>query len=352
MGSILRASDANDPTQDAQKMAALLSKSVELSISMANMAELSGVPGDSVRVALAALASRLVAEIHTKTKNPPSENDLSRITSALQAVLTFSENFTPDADNTERLKALEARGVGADAHQIGIQYLQAFIPAVNAIGEFAFGQPEQKLIMDVSSKLTAKASNIRQELIGDLPEDAAQAVDLAILKALVELYATAHAAETQHLRTVNPEEQNVEKSLASVWSAFDTRAAMIEALAASLLPDANKAGGSAGTSKAPSAPAAPVEAPPAEPPKTQEAAPAAPPPPPAEKPATPPAGANPMAMFAKPKSDDAPPPAPEPAPEAAPESAPTPEAQPESAPAEDKPASGGNPMSFFKKGDE
>ena len=381
MSAIVDAAQASDPSQDAQSMASLIGKSVELSISLANMADLSKTQDDSVRLALAAIASSLVGSLHKKTRQVPGDNDLKRVASALQAVLTFSENFTPDEANTDRLKYLEHQGAAADALQMNIQYMSAFVPAVNAIGAFPFGMPEQKLIMDVSSRITAQASALRKNIIGEIEEDKAKLVDLAVLKTFVEIYAACHRSETERLSNSDDiESVDMGAALKNVWSAFDLRVGMIEALAESLLP-----GGSSGVGKASGSSSPTPESPPAQAPQETQSA-----PPPEQKPPEQPAGgANPMSMFAKPKTEEAPaqaqdseaaaapstpPPAPE---EKAPESPPAQNnpmamfakpknenaepASPSEAKSESESSSGeeeteggggsSNPMSFFKKSD-
>ncbi|MCB1532116.1 MAG: hypothetical protein KDJ35_04515 [Alphaproteobacteria bacterium] len=351
MSAIIAASDNDNAEGDAQSMAEMLGKSVELSISMANIADLNDVENDSVRVALTALASPLIGALHRESKQTPGENDLKRIASALQAVLTFSENFTPDDDNTKRLETLETNGTPLDAHQMTLQYMYAFVPAVNAVGAFPFGQPEQKLIMEVASKITARAQNLRSGVLGDLPEAEQKPVDLAILKSLAVLYADCHNAETKRLSESGAENGGLDE----VWRNFDLRVSMLEALAGGLLP-----GG-------PKIPVAAVPEDVSEPelededeeiPKPPKAA------PPKEEPKSAPPAGNPMAMFAKkPGGDDdktdPPPPA------AAPEDTPEP---PATDPSEDsdetdtgsssddtsgsaKGSGGGSPMSFFKKSD-
>lgn len=330
MSAIVAASENSEPEQDAQKMAELLGKTVELSISMSSIADLSSVENDSVRVAMTGLASPLIGKLYEHGKQTPSENDLKRISSALQAVLTFSENFTPDEENTERLKNLANNGAGGDAHQITVQYLEAFIPAVNAIATFPFGQPEQKLVMDVSSRVTEQARNMRSSLLGELPEAQKQAVDLALLKTLVTLYGACHQEETKRLIDSNDEDEG---GLENVWKNFDTRAAMIEALARSLIP------GSAASDGQEIEPATEPEAP-VEQPAPAEVTPTDPEPEPETKGTAP--ASSPMSMFAKPKNNDEA--------ESAPSEEPKTEEKTSSDEASDE-SSGGSPMSFFKKPD-
>lgn len=343
MAAISRvAARSADDAQDAQKMAVLLAKTVQASIDMGNSTDLSraGVNDDSVRVALAGLAAPLVAEQYSAGNKIPDDAALKRMITALQAVMTFSENFTPSPENTERLKSLAAAGLPVDIHQIHVQYIQAFIPVVNVIGVFSFGQSEQKLIMEIAGRLVAKAVELREALAQNLSEEDQKLTELALLRALAPLYAACHEAETERLTSANAEERG-NLSMDNLWRSFEIRVAMMETLAKNLLP--GKAGSAASSAKAPAPPpAAFVQPPPASPPP-QAAPPAATPPPifkppaaQAEQAAPPPA--NPMSLFAKPKTDEA-------ATAQAPSQAAPPPASP---PPAASPAQQSSPMSFFK----
>lgn len=365
--------------ESARTMAALLTRAVQASIDMANATELAavGAQDDSLRVALAALASPLVASMFERNEEIPEDTDLKKITTSLQAVLSFAENFAPNPENTQRLNDLAATGQAVDAHQVNIQYIQALTPVINACGAFSFGQSEQKVVMEITSKLVARSSNVRAAMFGDLPEGDQKMVELALLRTLADVYAACHDAETQRLMTMSDEDRASQPqapggglALDHVWKAFDLRVAMLETLAENVLPSSLGGQAPAPVAAAPVAPTeppiAPVEqpavatSPPTPPAATEE--PQAPPPPAQEQPATaPPAGANPMAMFAAPKtdSDETPPPAVPPAvteapppppasetPAAATPAATEPPATPPSEPT-DAPEAESSPMAFF-----
>lgn len=386
MTSILRAkpvAQANDQ-EVAADMASLLAKATQLSIELGNITELSkaGIDNDSVRVALAALAGPLVGEIFAAEGKIPDDNDLKKISSAFQAVLSFADNFTPSPESEARLSVLQANGMGVDTHQATIQYINAFTPVITAIAAFSFGQPEQKIVMEVASKLVAKTADFNTSIFGKLSEDAHKQLDLVSIRTLAELYAACHKTETQRLTGMSEEERAAQPqapggglSLDTVWAAFDIRMAMLSAVAKSALP-ANLADAAAQAPQtAPVAPATPpVESAPlpASPPPAQET----PPPPPASPAETPQqtqgqGSANPMSMFAK-KEDAAPAETPPPAsppptqesppatPPPAQETPPPPPVPPTQTPTEnteqndssdDRNSDGGegNPMSFFKK---
>ena len=386
---------------EAQSIAALLGKTVEASISLGDIMEINPAEAqdDTLRVALAGLASPLVAGQYKKRGRVPESPDIKKVTSALQAVLTFSDNFTPTPETVERLKNLEASGQIVDGYQSQIQYIQAFVPVVEAVAAFPFGQPEAKLVMEVSDKLVKKSVQLREALLPEQNDEGIQKrAELALLKSLAALYASCHREETQKATKGG----DTPASIDSVWKAFDMRAAMMESLAGNLAPESaqtNTASGSGGVAPSQAAappvapvapPAQPAETPAAPPPPQEQAPPATPPQAPAQPPAQetpptqPPAGANPMAMFAKPKTDNAeqgqtpeapaapavpPAPAQSPAetPPAAPPANPVPPAAPpqqppsepqqpaEEPPAEqppEQPSASGNPMSFFAKKDD
>ena len=402
-----------DDADTAQIVASLLGKVVETSISMNQALDLDAADAqdDSLRVALAALAGDIVADQYKQKGKVPEAADLTRIQSAISAVLTFGDNFTLSSDHVERLSKMKADGAVVDTHQINIQYVNALIPVINAVGAFPFGQPEQKLIMDVSDRLVKRTAEMRETLLPGLSGDDEKLAELAILRATASVYAACHEAETQRMSGADAPDT---VSIDPVWKAFESRTAMLEAVVKNIMPDnaatqASVAAAAVVTDPTPASPPVqetpPAAAPPAEntqadtsqkpaifggETKEQQATTPAPPPasPAEEPPAPPPAqeqppappqesadtgGASPMGFFAKPKDGEDTPPAddnvspplaqPE-TPPATPEPPPIPPAEqpPAPPPAQEPPAvppseesddsseggdKGGNPMSFF-----
>ena len=359
------AESSSDDSETAKIFASLLGKVVETSISMNQTLDLTPTDAqdDSLRVALAALAGSLVADQYKQKGKLPEAPDLTRIQAAMSAVLTFGDNFTLSDAHIERLEKLKADGGVVDAHQINIQYVDALIPVINAVGAFPFGQPEQKLIMDVSDRLVRRAAEMRETLLPGLSGDDEKLAELAILRAVANVYAACHEAETKRL-TGSDADAPDNISIDPVWQAFETRTAMLEAVAKNIMPES-----AASSAAAPIPPVAPVEtpaAPPAESSPATEPPPTAAPPAAAAEPAVEPAddagGGNPMSFFgngdapsseppvpppqaAAPETPPPPPPPPEP-PAEQPSAAPPPAAPTENA-GESSGDAGGNPMSFF-----
>jgi hypothetical protein len=338
--------------EDAQTIAQLLARSVQTSIEIGRLMELdmSGPEeADRLRLALMVLAGPLVAGQFRNDGRVPGDAEQKKIMTGLEAVLAFSQNFSPTRANAEGL----AGGGAPDEGSETIRAMRCFTPVINAVGAFPFGQPEKKLIQDVCARITARV----EELAGALLSSASSADKLLLTKTLAEIYAECHIEEMRLMLSKGQEEPDVQQGLDNVWIRFNIRSAMLEALAETLTPDS----AAKTVTPAPAAPAPPAEAP--APPKTvvPEALPVAE----TLPPAPPPGGFNPMSMFAKKDEADgepASPPAP-PAAEPAPEPPAPPPALPKEEDTKDEGTSGegdggdgsgsgtpsGSPMSFFKK---
>lgn len=356
------ASSAGDKgVQDAQTLAALLSRAVEMSVNMSQNMDLKGSEedADSVRLALAALAGPLIADVYKVTHKIPDDNDLKRMNKTLEAVLTFSDNFAPSATHISRLKSLDDTPVHADEDQNTIYVLQALLPVLAAIAEFPFGQQETALVQDISKRLQDHAHDLRQRMLTDGQEDESRAryVELMILKALAQVYAESHIAQTKKLlQQQESGSEGPDITMDNVWQSFELKLSMLEALVGASMPGGIPQSASGSTVVPDPAPAPVTPEPPAAP---QAAAPATPPAPAAEA-----GSSNPMTFFKPPGGEEgqpvtpptpqeAPPPASNPvAPPQQPEvpQQPTPQETPQQPPQEvPKPAeSSSNPMAFFK----
>lgn len=386
--------------EDAQAIAQLLARSVQMSIEIGRVMELDLTDqqeADRMRLALMVLAGPLIAGQYKADGRVPGDIEQKKMMTGLEAVLAFSQNFSASAENAASLSGVEKIDEAASL----VQAMRHFTPVINAVGQFPFGQPEKKLIQDVSSRITARAEEMARDLLGD-PSPADK---LLIVRSLAEMYAECHAEEMRLMLSKGQDDPDVQQGLDNVWIRFNLRASMLEALAENLAPSGvapqsapaappeETAGAQAAPAAAP-APQAPAGFDPmamfakkdkdAAPPVTDVPATAAPPaassppPPPAStspaatEPPAPPGGFNPMAMFAKKEDGDpaepaSPPAAPAPAqpPAAVPPPVSEPQAPPSAPPEEGQSGSGesgdgggsdegsgggsSSPMSFFKK---
>lgn len=264
MASILQAPGrgaTDEAHKDAQRMAELLARTTQASIEMGQAIDLGALPdgGDSVRVGLAALAGGLIGTHYRQTGKAPADNDLRKMTAALQTVLTYSGNFMPGADAAARLSNLEPMGQPSDPQQTSLQYIHALIPVVSAVTSFPFGQPEQKLAMDVAARLVQRSMEMREALLPGLQDDEQKRAELSMLGVLAKIYAACHDAETARMMSLTEEQRTMGGvGMDSVWKAFDIRTGILEALAKNMVPGSTGSSSSSGSRAPAPPPAAPA----------------------------------------------------------------------------------------------
>lgn len=273
--------------QDAQTLAALLSESVKISISLSQAMNLKADDGDSdaIRVSLATLAAGLIADSYTQHGRIPGEQESRRISKALESVIVFADNFAPAAEHAKRLQTLDDAPPFIDPVQTNVYAMNALIPAIIVISEFSFGQPAPRLIQDVSERLGAKA----KELVGALGAGASAMGEMVVLQALGKIYASAHRMETERLKGTDGTNA---ATIDGVWKSFDTQVSMVDVLLKPMGGSGAASGSGSSGGVKPSPPpaatdAAPPPAPPAAPPASET------------PPAAPAAAGNPMAFFKK-----------------------------------------------------
>lgn len=361
--------------EEAQTIAQLLARSVQMSIEIGQVMELDMTnpeTADRLRLALMVLAGPLIAGQYRHDGRVPGDSEQKKMMTGLEAVLAFSQNFAATADNASELAGTEGSSGENNSGAEMVKAMRHFTPVINAIGAFPFGQPEKKLIQDVSLRIIAKVDDMAGKLFPDL----GNAGKLLLIKTLAEIYSECHTEEMRAMLSKNQEEPDVQQGLNSIWARFDVRAAMLEALAVNLLPEGTAPAYQAPPAQQPEADPVftPAQAPtifkaPAA--TTESAPPAASNISQAPQESLPPAGFNPMAMFGK-KQDDAideppapPPSAAEPPPPLTPPLPPITAAQESDDGAPDDTSESGtsdagssdsgggdgnaNPMSFFKK---
>ncbi len=255
------ASGNADAKKEAERVAELLGRCVQSSISLATLLDLRDTDGsaDSVRLALAALSSELLAAQYRVSRRMPGEKDLERLGSSLTAVLAFAENFAPVAKNTARLRALDIEELAFDEYQVNALFFSALAPAIGAIAAYPFGRPETKLVQEVAGRISTRVKDLRKKLCGDtLQEEESRQIELSLFKALVGIYAECHKGETNRLLAMSESDmaQAIKEdggvlSMEPVWKAFETRVAMLEAVSNNLLPAGARVSGGA---KAPTIP--------------------------------------------------------------------------------------------------
>lgn len=288
--------DPNQPgamRPEAEQVAGLLTKSTQMSIGLSNLVDfnLPENEADSLRLALTSLSSPLIANLYRLAGRIPNDAELDRIMAAMNSVITYSDHFVTAGDASARLQHLDTDFFPVDEHQVVLQYMNVLLPSVNSIMAYSFGQPEKKLVQDVTERLVREAKAFREKLFPALDGREAARADLAVLRMASLIYSQCHFAEMAKLMATEEQaRQGLAPAMTTLWQAFSLRLEMLEVVADVLVPGGRKTENAATGSRKPAAsqPQVPVAPQPPEAPPT---------PPPAET-AKPQSG-NPMAFFAK-----------------------------------------------------
>lgn len=339
--------DAEAQQSQAGHIAELVSKCVQLSIGLSKDLDLKGneADADAVRLSLATVCSPLVGEYFSANGKAPTDPEINKMVTALQAALTFSDKFAPTAENISRVAASDIAmipGIPSDEAQANIQYVQAMVPVVNAVQSFSFGQPEAKLTQEIATHLTTRAETLRKAILpAGVDEFLVKQADLRLLRMAADLYAACHREETLRIMGMDQAERakltegnNGLIPMDTVWKTFDARVKMLETLSAE----------AAGVTPAQAAAPQPQQ-PPQQAQQPQQAAPQTPPPAEPQQ-AEPPQQAPQQPV--PPQEAVQPPPQPPAAPPTETPAAPPQEPQPQDQPPQES-SGGGSPFQSFVK---
>ena len=223
------------PQEEARRIASLLSKTVQNSIEIGKLAGLNEAPNiEELRLSLATLSSHLIANHYRHTKKLPEDDDLQAITSSMQAVSSFTDNFILDQDTTDRLKAMGSQMKDPAAAQI--QTLRAFLPVILAIGSFSFSKTESQFIQEVSTKITAKCDSVMDMVFAGLSDDEKKLAKIHVLGMLCDIYAGCHNAEVKRLTKLDGEAKAVITTQASIDEILKTSISALQSFTHWLIP--------------------------------------------------------------------------------------------------------------------
>ena len=304
-------------SEEADRIASLLKSSAEMGFALSRQVDLRMIDveaADGVRLALATIAAPLMANLYRVNGRVPATSDIDRMTSAMQAVTLFADNYNAAADANVRLQTLEQDFAPADGAQVQLMLIHALMPAMNAVCTFSFGQSEKTLMQSVMDRLRSTAQGLSQDMFGEMPERDALRAELSLLRAAAMIYSQAHYTEMSKLMFMDETERDgvdLNTRLNELWQIVDTRLSMMRTLSQVLaFGEQTSVGQASAGSVAPVAASAPATAAPAakaplsafaspvQQQPTQPVAPVA-----ATPTATAPAAtkANPMSAFTKPK---------------------------------------------------
>lgn len=169
------------------------------------------------RMDLLATCCHILANDYVQKEELPSEHDLKRHVSSLNALL-----MARHAGQDHRQKA-----------QSGLRfaYLEGYAPLIEAVHGFSFGQAENKMIQDVSQKIEETTRSIALKAYG---EAAPQSAQHHIRSVLIALYSACHNKEVRRILALNDYQRDNEQNVAqmqTIWRDFNLRQDMLAVIA-------------------------------------------------------------------------------------------------------------------------
>ena len=242
----VRQSLVPDPSQpgamrpEAEQVAGLLTKSTQLSISLSSLMDMknSESEADSLRLALTSLSSPLMSNIYRLSGRAPTDSEISRVSDAMGAAMSYADNYAAAADATIRMAQIDADFFPSDESQVSLLYMSALLPVVNSVMAYSFGQPERKLVQDVTERLVRESKFLRAKMFPEIQEgQMAAKADLAILRMAVLIYSQCHFAEMAKLMATEDQvRQGMAPTMTALWQSFILRMQMLEILGDALIP--------------------------------------------------------------------------------------------------------------------
>lgn len=235
-------SDASDYA--TQSVVALLEAVTEESSDLKDILDISEADRENLalRLHMAALCSKIIAEAFKKTKKIPNAHDIKVHIAGLDASLIFCENYIP----LQKLSDIYPENANRPASFLknlgDLKYLESTIPLVNAVCTFSFGQKPQKMIQNVSENLVPYISDMRKRLLGNgLSYMEEKEANRYILHNLAEIYSVAHLQELKRVEDLPLNLKDSETSqgqIQNIWNDFEVRYEILLSLTESIMPDA------------------------------------------------------------------------------------------------------------------
>jgi hypothetical protein len=214
--------------EKAAKLGDLIQSTIGISDALAEGLE----PADlkpALRWAVAGAATQIVAAGYKATgKNIAAEDaaELLKLLPVLQdkfgTVMSDSGETLPNTIATFRAKSLEA-----------------LVPVVGAVAQYAFGRPEHTLVAEIADRLFKTADQVTRALApSGAKAEEWRLLCWSVLKAAGQIYTESHYAEADRLLYMKAEDRaayfaqhgNVPPMM-QVWQSFNQRMAMLATLA-------------------------------------------------------------------------------------------------------------------------
>ncbi len=169
------------------------------------------------RMDLLAACCNILANDYMQNDALPSETDLKRHASSLNALLVN--------------RSLSAGNDQATQNGLRLAYLEGYAPLIKAVNGFSFGHAESKMIQQVSQYIEDSSQVITEKVYSDKASEFARH---HIRSALIALYAACHTKEVNRIMKLGVHErdgESNEKQVKTIWSDFELHKEMLAVIA-------------------------------------------------------------------------------------------------------------------------
>lgn len=183
----------------------------------------------AIRWTLAGSASQVVAANYRATGRALSDDEAKRLAGLAATLQTkFKGQIPPEGEKAPNtIATFRAR------------MMEAMVPVIGAVAQYAFGRAEHALLAEVAEQLVKTADQITRSLApAGASAEQWRLLCWNILRASGQIYAESHYAEADRLLYMNPEDRAALFAkhdnllpMTQVWQAFRQRMAMLATLA-------------------------------------------------------------------------------------------------------------------------
>lgn len=179
---------------------------------------------DDLHVSMASVLSPVIANLYQIMGLPPTDEDIAKISKALNTLSTFSNNFSVTNEAGEALSNLKT----ADQSNEHLKNLMGCVPLINAVTAFSFGETPEKLIKNLYKRLEDDAKALSDDYqVGTYAD---------VLPCVVTLYSQCHFSEMARIMSMSDKDRETQAiGVETVISKYDAHLDMLKTLASSMM---------------------------------------------------------------------------------------------------------------------
>lgn len=217
---------AKEAVTYATNLASLLNRTVSLSTALSQKLELSSTSDQKHRLDIASVSTLMIAHQYALMARIPDDNEIPKIISSLESVLSFADYFSESAS---------AKAVNKSQDELLVDCLEAVIPLVQTVGRFSFGRNEKALIGEILSELGTRVDTLTKAFNQDMKNRHLDQEKISLFKGCAQLLTLCYEAEMNRFMQENAgasgeisiKDDALNNVLSKIWETFDARVSLL-----------------------------------------------------------------------------------------------------------------------------